>query len=190
MALPLPPTMTLIQFIQFRLKHLILSVIQLLPLTVFLTIARHFEFQETGWRLAYLYGGLTAAIVLAILLWIQKSQINRFSLGVILYLFFGAVSFIVDFHPGFDFLRSLGEAGMILFVGCISLVASIYARTGAFEKPFKSPDQVRKQSLFLSLSIFATFFWANNHVGNLWLAGVAPFVFITAIKKLQEKLYT
>ena len=81
------------------------------------------------------------------------------------------------------------EAGVIIFVGIVCIVAILFVPTGVFEKQFSKGNFEKKFSIYFLIGIFLAFLWSFSHRGDPMMGGVAPFIFLIITKQLfQRKL--
>src|SRR3989344_2582087 len=122
----------------------ILLLIQFLPLSIFLAVARAHGFMGNAWPLAFKLGALAAALEIAILLPILRSKISRLIAGANLFLIVGGLAFFLNNHSLISLIDYLREAGVIIFVGIVCIVAILFVPTGVFEKQFSKGNFEKK----------------------------------------------
>jgi len=171
----------------FHAMQKFIPLIQYLPLSLFVGIARVNGFTEAAWSRAFQFGAVIAVLELIILLPLMKNKLSRLIGGANLFLFVGGAGFFFKISSVITFLDSLREAGIIFFVGIVSMIAMLVTPTGVFEESFSKNRCERKFSVYFLLGVSVAFFWALQHRGNTLVGGVAPFIFLILLKQVLQR---
>jgi hypothetical protein len=163
----------------------LLLLLQYFPLSVFLSVARIYDFSNQGWEAAFAWGGLIAALEFLILIPILGNRLGRLIAGANLFLIVGGLGFYFHLSPVQNFLGFLREASLLFFVAVVCALAILTTQTGAFET--KLSDQQKKYSICFLVAVIGAFAWSLSQRGNPLLGGMLPFVFLIFLKEYLER---
>lgn len=168
----------------------LLSLIQFLPLTLFVSVARYHGFEGDAWALAFQWGAVAAALELAILIPMLGSRMSRLIAGANLFLLVGGAAFYFKISFLLSGLAELGAAGLIVMVGVACGLAFFMTPTGVFEKTFSKTGAEKKYSIYFLIGIVSAFVWSFFNRENTTLGGVFPFIFLIGVKHVLQKRLT
>jgi hypothetical protein len=163
----------------------ILPILQYFPLSVFLGVARAYDFSNQGWESAFIWGGIVATLEFMILIPILGNRLGRLIAGANLFLIFGGLGFYFQLSPFMNFLGFLKEASLLFFVVVVCVIAILATSTGVFET--KHSDKQKSYSICFLVGAVAAFAWSLSQRGNPLLGGMAPFVFLILFKEFLER---
>jgi hypothetical protein len=163
----------------------IFPILQYFPLSVFLGVARAYDFSDQGWENAFIWGGIVASLEFMILIPILGNRLGRLIAGANLFLIFGGLGFYFQLSSFMNFLGFLKEASLLFFVIVVCSIAILTTSTGVFET--KLSDKQKIYSIYFLAGVVAAFAWSLSQRGNPLLGGMAPFVFLIALKGFLER---
>lgn len=162
--------------------NVILALLQFAPLSIFLGVARHFEFSADAWPMAFQFGAIAALVEFAILIPIMKNKLNRLIAGANLFLITGGVGFFLKNEVILNFLGHLRASALFFFVGVACLIATFTTSTGVFEA-FLADGKERRKSLYYLAAIAVVFAWSYFNRHDSIAGGLLPFVFLIFFRK-------
>lgn len=175
----------------FRKMNRLLSLIQFLPLSIFLGVARAHGFTGESWALAFQWGALTALVETIILLPLLGNGLSRLIAGANFFLILGGIAFFFNFQILLSLIDSSRESGIFFSLLLVCMLGILTTPTGVFEKGLSKSKAEIKYSRYFVIGIVAAIFWSIYFRGNPMLAGTLPFVSLALLKQLlQRKLST
>lgn len=164
-----------------------LPLIQFLPLSIFLAVAKTSGFSHNGWERAFEIGGIVAAIELLLLIPILRNQMNRMIASANLFLMFGAVCFYFEISPFLNLLAQMKESTIFVCVGIVTLTSMAVSESGVFEKKFSKVGAERKLTFLFLIGVAGAFFWSYANRGNFIQAGTLPFISLIILKRVLQR---
>lgn len=159
---------------------------QSLPLTLFVVSAWAHDFSNDGWALAFQIGAVTGAVQLVALLPILRNQLSRLLTGANLFLIFGGVTVYTNSFYLLGWLDELRAAGVIVFVGIVCSLATVYSPTGVFEDSTGKPLP-RKYSYYFLMAVLVALAWSAHFRVDPVLGGAIPWLFLALVKPLLHR---
>jgi len=167
----------------------IITVINVLPLTVFMLTARWGGWTDLAWRDAFIFGGLCTIFVIAVYVY-KRATFDRLMLGVNLFLLVGALLFLSN---AFSLLYYYGAYKGVVFLSGIAVVGVIttfFSEAGFIGVEGRNKIAIRKASLQLLLFTIFGIIWSfvmNNY--GLIITAVVPFIMLRIVReKLSKQL--
>jgi predicted neutral ceramidase superfamily lipid hydrolase len=152
-----------------------MSLLQALPLTLFLVILRTAPPKTpTDWQLPFIAAGLAALAVIAIMV-LKKKILNRIFLGINLYFFTGGLAFVTHQFWLNDIYGHLTASGMLLWVAAVGLITTMATPTGFIAEDHPDKSLIKKYSgLLIAATLIAAFLSYGFRDSHL-LSEIAPF---------------
>lgn len=164
-------------------------LIQFLPLTIFIGVARSHGFAGEAWPLAFKWGALTALLELIVLLPILGNRISRLISGANLFLIFGGTGFFFNISLFISLIDYLRTSAVFFFLILVCAGATLTTTTGVFEKAISKSGAEKRFSIYFLLGIFIVFIWSLYHRDDVMTGGTLPFISLILLKRfLQSRL--
>ncbi len=162
------------------------SLIQFLPLTLFILTARYYGSTVSAWAWAFQVGAIAAVVQLAILLPFLKTRLNRLIGGINLFLIIGGLGFFFNINFILNFMGQLRESGVILSVGIVCILATLFTHRGVFESSASRNNLEKRYSCYFILAVAIAFIWSYLNQGNTLFAGIIPLVSLVFLKNILQ----
>jgi hypothetical protein len=170
--------------------HKILSLLQFIPLTIFLLLAKKYDMTGEAWSIAFQWGAVVAFLQLAILLPILKEKCHRLICGANLFLIFGGIAFYCNYQ---GLLTILNDARESLLFGCVAIICVLsiaFFKTGVFEIQYVNQQQQKRFSYIFLCLVIGAFIWSFWYRGDALWAGTMPFIVLLMSKRYLERRLT
>lgn len=155
-----------------------LLLLQFVPLTAFVAIARRNGFSQDGWSMAFQIGG-ALAVAESVVLCLKRTPLNRFILAVNLFLCVGGAAFALRVGPILSFYHQMMEASLFLSVLVIGIATTLWSDGGFIGATgITSRRQVKRYSVYLLIVTAFCLVCSLAFRSNIWLAGMVPFVIL------------
>lgn len=169
----------------------VLTLIQFIPLSVFLGVARSFNYTHEAWAIAFQLGAVVGLLEMIILLPLLGNGVSRLIAGTNVFLIAGGIAFFFNISILLNLIGTLREAGLFISLALASLLGIFITPTGVFERRFSKCQAEKNYSVIFLIGIAAALSVSIFYRGNPMMAGAVPFVFILLLKQyLQRKLAT
>src|SRR5690349_13898207 len=106
-----------------------LTILQFLPLSIFLLVARAQGFTDAAWAMAFQISGLAAILETLIFSYLRFPQ-NRLLIGTNLYLAVGGLGFAFRVSNILDLYGNMRESALFGSVFLVGLITTTLAPTG------------------------------------------------------------
>jgi hypothetical protein len=165
------------------------SLVQFLPLTIFIGVARHRGFTAEAWSFAFQCGALVALVELVVLHYWIRQPLNRLLWGANLFLIFGGIAFRFDLNILMEALSFLKASAIFVSVGLVCIIALFTSKSGVFERQLSTSHNQKLYSIFFIGCVAVAFVWSSAFKDNNMLGGTFPFIALIVIKMgLQRRL--
>lgn len=164
-----------------------MSLVQFLPISICLGVARSLGSDGHAWSVAFQWGAIAAVIQLAILLPVLKNKMDRLVGGANLFLIVGGIGFGFKIGPILELFDVLRESVILASVGVVCILATVFTATGVFEEAFALTGNEKRYSYFYLISIAVALGFSIENRGNTLLAGVLPFISLVLLKRVLSK---
>jgi hypothetical protein len=158
-------------------------LVQFLPLTLFVWIARSHGFTSEAWMLAFQIGG-AVAVIETVLLAFSKRVMNRLILGANLFLAVGALGFLFKLDWLTNMYGRMQESALFCSVLLVGAVTTAFSSYGFLELQSTSRSKQMKYSGILLVVACLSFVLSIIFRGNVWLSGTAPFVLLIVARRV------
>lgn len=155
------------------------------PITVFLLVARYGSFTDLAWYNAFIAAAIAALGINSFLL-TQDIILDRFALGLNLFLMIGGLAFYFDIKPILYFYSNYKAASFfanITIVGILTMVFSPYGFIGVKSSDKKLIQTTSMQLLCFTFIALAASYFLNSY--SLFVSGALPFI---ALRFAREPL--
>ncbi len=162
-------------------------VLQLLPMAVFMGVARSRELTNEAWEQAF-YAGAVAALLTSGAALVFGKTLNRLLLAVYLFLVAGAAGFFWEVAELRDFYGRWRAATLFLSLAAVGAATTFFTRAGYIEiEPPSDPAVVRRFSLLLLLATLGALGVSAHFNGDPRSGGLYPFLAIAVLRIALRK---
>lgn len=166
-----------------------MSIIEALPLTIFLAYIRRIDTQVPQNFEAPFVAGAFAAIAVINFSIYKKNRLDRILLGVNLYLISGGLAFIT--HQGWlnNLYGQLHVSGVILWIVVVGIGFTLFSPAGFIGKTSSDTQGIKKYSFYMLSAAVVMFAVSFLFRGNILVSEIAPFIVLFVLQKtFREKL--
>ncbi len=163
------------------------SLLQFLPLTIFIGVARYFGFTAEAWSYAFQVGALIGILELVLILSLVNQPLNRMLWGANLFLIFGGIAFGMSLTPLMSAMDYFKASAIFISVGLVCFVALLTSETGVFEKSLSTSPRQRFYSFVFLGGVVLAFTWSFAYKDNNTWGGTIPFVALIFLKLALQK---
>jgi len=169
-----------------------ITILQFLPLTIFLVYARLNGMTDLAWRDAFILAGVTTLIVVAIQVY-KKVTFDRLMLGVNLFLLVGAIGFLGKLYGLLSLYGTYKGAALLICTSLIGIVATLFTKAGFIGVNVigKAPLKRRYSCFLLIINMIAIVWAIITYQYGLLISAAFPFIVLRFMyenfsKKLME----
>ena len=164
------------------------SIIQFVPLSVFLILSETGDDNYDPWPRAFMTGGSIAAIGF-IVVWnfAQRLRFDRLLIGVNVFLIIGGLITASDNESLISAYRWLREAAMFGWIIVVGLIATLSTKRGFIDVEHNDSKAVQRASwlalICCGIAFGISFYFRGS--GSLW-AAPAPFIGLVIARRLVQ----
>lgn len=164
------------------------SIIQFVPLSVFLILAETGDDNYDPWPRAFMTGGSIAAIGF-IIVWnfAQRLRFDRLLIGVNVFLIIGGLITASDNESLIGVYRWLREAAMFGWIIVVGLIATLSTKRGFIDVEHNDSKTIQRASwlalICCGIAFGISFYFRGG--GSLW-AAPAPFIGLVIARRLVQ----